>query len=56
MTHLKLRLPFSLRTRRRAQRPHDDPGDVFRTFVHLLSQMQAHARSPSPAGAEPERG
>ncbi len=56
MTHLRLRLPLSLRARRRASRRHDDPAEVFRTFVHLLAQMQAHARSPSSTGAEAERG
>jgi hypothetical protein len=55
MTALKRRLAFSVWTRRRPPRLRDDPADVFRTFVHVLAQMQAHARNASPAG-EAEKG
>lgn len=50
MTHLKLKLPFSIRPRRRLRR-REDPADVFKTFVQVLARMQAHARGPSPAAA-----
>jgi hypothetical protein len=55
MTHRKLRLPFVKRARRRSIRRHDDPADVFKTFVHVLSQMHAHnriSRAPDPASRE----
>jgi hypothetical protein len=40
---MKFKLPFGRRARRRARRS-DDPSEVFKTFVHVLSRMQAHAR------------
>ncbi len=48
-------LPVSLRTRRRP-RCHDDSAEVFRTFIHLLARMQAHARGPATVGADMEQG
>ncbi|MGJ0510414.1 MAG: histidine kinase [Methylocystis sp.] len=44
MTHLKLKLPFARRGRRRPRRS-DDPSAIFKTFIHLLSRMQAHAKN-----------
>lgn len=55
MTQLKFRFPFARRGRRRSRRS-DDPSAVFKTFVHVLSQMQAHARSAMPEAPAPEKG
>lgn len=45
MTQMKLRLPFQKRGRgRRPARRCDEPAAVFKTFVHVLAQMRAHAR------------
>ncbi len=54
MTHMKIRLPFGRRGRRRS-RQLDDPSHVFRTFVHVLGQMQAHARGAAAETAAPEK-
>ncbi len=43
MTQRKFRLPFQKRARRRSARRLDDHAEIFRTFVHLLAQMQARA-------------
>lgn len=53
MTHLKFKLPFARRSRRRPRR--DDPSEVFRTFVHLLSRMQAHAKTGASEAPEPDK-
>ncbi len=44
MTYMKWRLPFGKRGRRRAARGRENPSAVFKTFVHVLAQMHAHAR------------
>ena len=45
MTIRKLRLSLSGRGRRRMARRQEEPAEVFRTFVHVLAQMRAHARA-----------
>lgn len=52
MTHMKLRFPFQ---KRRRARHRDDPSEVFRTFVHVLAQMHAHARTPGQANLAAHR-
>jgi hypothetical protein len=54
MTHLKFKLPFARRGRRRPRRS-DDPSEVFRTFVHLLSRMQAHAKIGASEAPAPDK-
>jgi hypothetical protein len=49
MTHLKFRFPFPKRGKRRAARRADDPADVFKAFVHVLTQM--HARGAGALAA-----
>jgi hypothetical protein len=49
---IKMRLPFSMRGRRRLARRDDDPAEVFRTFVQLLAQMRAQARSGAATGRQ----
>ena len=53
MTHLKFKLPFPKRGRRRPRNT-NDPAAVFRTFVHVLARMQAQARE-SPADTATEK-
>lgn len=43
MMHKKFWLSFAKRGRRRPRHA-DDPKVVFKTFVHVLALMQAHAR------------
>lgn len=44
---MKMRL-FHKRGRRRIARREEDPAEVFRIFVRLLTQMQASARAGAP--------
>lgn len=50
MTHLK-RLLFSKRVKRRMARRADDPADVFKTFIQVLTRMHARG-SANPASGE----
>jgi hypothetical protein len=51
---MTFRLPFGRRGRRRPRRL-DDPSQVFKTFVHVLGRMQAHARGAAAETAAPEK-
>lgn len=56
MTHRKRRLSFLNRAKRRPPRRDGDPATVFKTFVHVLAQMQAHARNGASSAPFPEKG
>lgn len=50
MTRKKLPRPFQKRSRRRAASGSDDPAAVFKTFVHVLAQMQARGATAMEKG------
>jgi hypothetical protein len=56
MMQKKLRLPFAKRGRRRTARRHDDPDAVFKTFVHVLAQMQSNRANSARGDALTEKG
>jgi hypothetical protein len=55
MMHKKFWLSFGKRSRRRPRHA-DDPTVVFKTFVHVLALMQAHARESPVETSAPEKG
>jgi hypothetical protein len=55
MIQKRLRLSFTKRGRRRTQRRADDPAAVFKTFVHVLAQMQSSRAGSAQGGPLTEK-
>jgi hypothetical protein len=55
MMQKRLRLSFTKRGRRRTPRRPDDPAAVFKTFVHVLAQMQSSRAGSAQGGSLTEK-